>query len=393
MAPAQFVVDSNLKKVQHPTGGVVGELRVREGDPVSTGDLLIRLDETVTRANLQIIVKQLDQFAVRRARLEAERDGAERMQIPPELADRIEDLEIGTLVTSERRLFEIRRASREGQREQLKKRIAQSTDEIKGFQAQKGAKEREAALIAHELKGVRELYAKNLIQLTRLSALEREAANLDGQRGALISSIAQAEGRIAETELKILQIDEDLRADAMKEIREIQAKEVELVERRVAAEDQLKRVDIRAPATGYVHQLAVHTVGGVIQAGEAAMLIVPAGEPLHLEARVSTQDIDQIALGQAARVKIMAANQRTTPEVNGTVVRVAADVTKEQQSTNPPFYVIRVSLPRSEVERLGGLKLLAGMQAEVFVQTGERTPLDYILKPLMDQVARAFKER
>jgi HlyD family secretion protein len=392
-APGQFVVEANLKKVQHPTGGVVGELRVREGDPVSAGDLLIRLDETVMRSNLQIIVKQLDQYAARRARLAAERDGAERMQIPPEFMDRIEDQEIATVFQSEQRLFDIRRASREGQREQLRKRIAQSVEEIKGFEAQKGAKERAAVLIEQELDGVRGLYDKKLVQLTKLSTLEREAANLEGQRGALIASIAQAEGRMAETQLQILQIDEDLRADTMKEIREIQVKEVELVERRVAAEDQLKHVDLRAPVTGYVHQLTAHTVGGVIQAGEAAMMVVPSGEALQLEARILPQDIDQIAVGQAARVKIMAGNQRTTPELNGTVSRIAADSTKEQQRNTAPYYLIQVKLPYSEIERLRGLKLRAGMQAEVFVQTGKRTALEHFLRPMKDQIARAFKER
>lgn len=392
VAPGQFVVETSVKKVQHPTGGIVEELRVNEGDRVRVGDLLIRLDETVTRANLRVIVNQLDQFAARRARLVAERDGKPSVDTPPEFAARLDSPEIKDLLQAEQTLFAVRRSAREGQRAQLKKRIAQLGDEIQGLKAQQAAKTREAAIIATELKGVHELYAKNLVQLTRVSALERDAASIEGQRGQLLAAIAQAEGKVAETELQIIQIDEELRADAMKELREIQGKEAELVERRVAAEDQLKRVEIRAPSSGYVHQLAVHTVGGVISPAEPAMLIVPTNDALYLEARVAPQDVDQLAVGQRARVKVLAGNQRTTPELAGTVTRIGADVTKDPQA-GAVYYLVRVALPRDEAEHLDGLKLMAGMQAEVFLETSERTPFEYLLKPLKDQIGRAFRER
>jgi HlyD family secretion protein len=391
MAPGQFVIDTNVKKVQHPTGGIVGELKVREGDRVEAGDLLVRLDETITRANLQIVTKQLDELWARQARLEAERDGQSAMAPPAELAGRVNDAAVIRLVESERTLFEARLSAREGQKSQLKKRIAQLQDEIVGLKAQQAAKTREAAIIVDELKGVRELYQKNLIQVSRLSALEREASSLEGQRGQLIAAVAQAEGKIAETSLQIIQIDEQTRADVMKELREIQGRVAELTERRVAAEDQLKRVDIRAPSAGYVHQLAVHTVGGVITPAEPAMLIVPVDEALNLEAKVLPQDIDQLTPGQPAVVRIHASNQRTTPELQGTVTRISADVTREQQ-TGLTYYTIRVALLPGEIQRLQGIKLVAGMQAEVFVQTHDRTPLEYFLKPLQDQIARAFRE-
>ncbi len=391
MAPGQFVVDTNVKKVQHPTGGIVGELKVREGDRVAEGDLLIRLDETVTRANLQMVTKQLDELAARQARLEAERDGRTSMDWPAELAGRRTDPAVMKLMDAERTLFEARRTAREGQKSQLKKRIAQLQDEIAGLKAQQVAKARESAIIENELKGVRELYAKNLVQLTLLSALEREAANLDGQRGQLIAGVAQAEGRIAETSIQIIQIDEQSRAEVMKELREIQGRMAEFTERRVAAEDQLKRVEIRSPSAGFVHQLAVHTVGGVISPAEPAMLIVPMHESLNLEAKVAPQDIDQLTIGQQAIVRVHASNQRTTPELSGTVTRISADVTREQQ-TGLTYYTIRVALPAEEIGRLGGVKLQSGMQAEVFVQTHDRTPLQYFIKPLQDQIARAFRE-
>jgi HlyD family secretion protein len=391
MAGGQFVVDTNVKKVQHPTGGVVGELRVREGDRVSEGDLLIRLDETVTRANLQMVTKQLDELAARQSRLEAERDGRARMEWPEEFADRRADPAVVKLWESERTLFDARRTAREGQKSQLQKRIAQLRDEIVGLKAQQTSKVRESAIIENELKGVRELYAKNLVQLTRLSALEREAANLEGQRGQLIAGVAQAEGKIAETALQIIQIDEEMRAEVMKEMREIQGRVAEYTERRVAAEDQLKRVDIRSPSAGYVHQLAVHTVGGVISPAEPAMLIVPVNESLKLTAKVMPQDIDQLSIGQHANVRVHASNQRTTPELNGTVTRISADVSTDEQS-GTTYYTISVALPAAEIAKLGGVKLQAGMQAEVFVQTHDRTPLQYFIKPLQDQFARAFRE-
>ena len=399
VAPGQFVVDTNVKKVQHPSGGIVGELRVREGALVAEGELLIRLDETITRANLQIVTKQLDELEARQARLEAERDGAGGVRLPEAFAARAGEAAVAKLMGAERALFEQRRATRESQKEQLRKRIAQLKDEIGGLKAQQAAKIREAAFIAEELRGVRELYQKNLVQLTRLSALEREAASLEGQRGQLLAAMAQAEGKIAETELQILQIDAEARAEVMKELREIQGRVAELGERRVAADDQLKRVEIRAPSAGTVHQLAVHTVGGVISPAEPAMLIVPLDEALNLEARVLPPDIDQLALGQRATVRVHASNARTTPEIHGILSRIAADVSRDPQSgtghdpqNGASFYTIRVTLPAEEVARLGALRLVAGMQAEVFVQTHDRTPLQYFLKPLHDQIAKAFRE-
>jgi len=392
MAGGQFVVDSSVKKVQHPTGGIVGELKVREGDEVREGDLLVRLDETVTRANLQVVSKQLDEFWGRQARLEAERDDAADLELPEAFTARLSEPGVRKIVDSERTLFGARRAAKESQKNQLEKRIAQSRDEIVGLEAQKAAKARELELIGEELKGVRDLYARNLVQLPRLNALERDGASIEGQRGQIIAAVAQAEGRIAETSLQIIQVDEQTRAEALKELREIQGQIAEYTERRVAALDQLKRTDIRAPSPGYVHQLAVHTVGGVISPAEPVMLIVPTNDTLDLEAKVQPTDIDQLQIGQAATVRIHASNSRTTPELAGTVSRISADVSREQQ-TGAPYYTIRVAIPKEEIRRLEGhVKLMAGMQAEVFVEVNHRTPFQYLLKPLEEQFARAFRE-
>lgn len=392
VASGQFVVDGNVKKVQHQTGGIVGELRVRDGDQVEQDQVLIRLDDTVTRSNLQIITKQLDEFAARRARLQAERDRKATITVAPELAARQDEAEIAELIAAEQSLFEARRSARDGQKAQLLKRVSQLRDEVVGLKAQQVACDRQAVLIEEELDAVRGLYKKNLVAINRKTALEREAANLEGQKGQLIASVAQSEGRIAETGLQIIQIDEVLREEVMKELREIQGKTAELTERRVAAEDQLKRIDIKAPSAGFVHQLAVHTIGGVIAPAEPIMLIVPAEDALQLEVRINPPDIDQIVLGHRAQIKLHAFNQRTTPELVGSVSRISADTIRDQQ-TGATFYTIRVSVPVEEYARVAPQRVTAGMQADVFVQTEDRTPFEYIIKPLRDQIAKAFRER
>lgn len=391
-AAGQFVVAGEVKKVQHPTGGVVGELMVRDGDRVKAGDVVLRLDETVARANYQIVSKQIDEFAVRSLRLAAERDGAGALAFTPEIESRKASPEIAQLIVAETRLFEVRRAARDGQRAQLRKRVAQLRDEITGLKAQQVAKERESGIIAVELVGVEDLYRRNLVQLTRLSALQRDQAALEGQRGQLLASIAQSEGKIAEIELQIIQIDEDQRAEVMKELREIQGREGELVERRSAAQDQLRRIDLRAPSSGTVHQLTVHTLGGVLQPGEPAMLIVPADEELQLDARVAPTDIDQISVGQPVRVKVQAGNQASNPELSGKVARISADISRDERQ-GTVYYTVRVSLPRSEMERLAPVRVIAGMQAEAYIETVPRTPLDFLLKPITTQLDRTFRER
>ncbi len=391
IAPGQVVVDSNVKKVQHPTGGIVSELLVREGQVVQAGDVVVRLDDTITRANLGVVRKSLDELEARQARLEAERDGLGEIAFPGELLTRMDHPDVARAVGGERRLLELRRTSRAGQTMQLRERIGQLREEIQGMSMQLAAKARESELIAIELDGVRDLYRKNLVTLQRVTALERDAARITGERGQLTAAQAQAKGRISEIELQILNIDNELRSEVARELRDVQAKIVELVERRVAAEDGLKRVDIRAPQTGAVHQLAVHTVGGVVTPGEALMLIVPRSDELTVEARVMPQDIDQVRVGQAAVLRLSAFNQRTTPEIGGEVSRVSADISTDQR-TGMSFYTIRVALPPAELAKLGGLKLAPGMPVEAFVRTGDRTALTYFTKPLMDGINRAFRE-
>ncbi|MBX9647290.1 MAG: HlyD family type I secretion periplasmic adaptor subunit [Xanthobacteraceae bacterium] len=391
-AAGSVVVDSNVKKVQHLTGGIVGELLVREGDHVRMGDTLLRLDETVLRAGLAIYTKGLDEMRARKARLASERDGAERIVVPQDPPDTPPSPELASALESETRLFNLRRAARQGQKAQLRQRIAQLDDEDRGYAALQQAKAEEIELIQRELTGVRVLWEKNLIQINRLTVLEREAARLKGELAQSMASSAQVRGKISEIELQIIQIDQDLSSEVAKELREIDGKIGEFIERKVTAEDQLKRVDIRAPQNGVVHQLSAHTIGGVVGPADPVMLIVPEADLLTVEAKISPQDIDQLYVGQTASLRFSAFNQRTTPEIQGTISRISADVTSDQR-TGQNFYTARVAITPEQLARLGNVKLLPGMPAEIFAKTYDRSVLSFFTKPLSDQVARAFRER
>jgi HlyD family secretion protein len=286
----------------------------------------------------------------------------------------------------------LRRAAQAGQKSQLRERVAQLREEIRGLADQAAAKEKEIALVTRELAGVRDLYQKNLIQISRLIALERDAARLEGERAQLVATVAQSRGKITETELQIIQVDQSVRSDVAKELGDIRGKASELVERKVTAEDQLKRVDIRAPQDGIVHELSVHTVGGVIKSGEPIMQIVPRADMLIVEARVSPNNIDQLVAGQKAVLRFSGLNQRSTPELNGVVSGVSADTIQDQR-TGGTYFQVRITLPAPEVARLGAIKLVPGMPVEAFIQTGERTMLSYLVKPIVDQAHRAFREK
>jgi len=390
VAPGTVVVDSHVKKVQHPTGGVVGEILARDGDRVRAGDIVVRLDETIAKANLAMVAKSLDELSVRKARLESERDGLKELQFPPMLSQRGEPEMVG-LLQSEERLFENRREARLGQKSQLQERISQLQEQISGTNLQASAKADEIKLIQEELVGVEELWKKNLVPITRVTSLKREETRLRGERGQLISTMAQARGRISETALQVIQIDQDLRSEVSKELSEAQARIAELSERKVAANDQLKRIDIRAPQDGIVHQSIVHTVGGVINAGDPLMLVMPEGDELSIEVKVSPQDIDQLQTGLDTVLRLSSFNQRTTPELKGKVSRIAADLVVDQR-TGEQHYPVRIAFAEGERERLESAKLMPGMPVESFIQTGYRTVFSYLTKPLSDNITRAFRE-
>ena len=290
-------------------------------------------------------------------------------------------------------LFKARATARQSQKDLLKSRIAQLGEQIDGLEAQIKSNAAQTDLIAGELKGVQALFDKQLVPITRLNSLQRDAARLDGERGQLQSSIAETKSKINEAQLQMIRVDQDFRADVIKDLRDAEAKGAELAERRVAAQDQLDRIDIRAPTSGIIHQLAIHTVGGVITAGQVVMEIVPDSDELQVEAKLPPNEIDQVKVGQTTFVRFSAFNQRTTPQLKGVVSYVSADLSHEQQNDSKGFYTVRVTLPEEEHRRLNGLQLVSGMPAEIFVQTGSRTMMSYLLKPIREQLGRAFNER
>lgn len=392
VAPGIVVVESNLRKVQHPTGGVVGALYVREGQLVEAGEVMVRLDDTTTRANLGIVLNEQTALKARLARLQAERDGDAEPVFPDDLLERVgSEPAVAQVLDGERTLFKARAGSKSGQKQQLGKRITQLGDEITGLNEQMEALTKQLVVARDELSVLSGLYEQGLTQKPRITALQREILGKDGSVGELKARVAQSLGKIAETELQILQLDRELANEVAKEIREVETKLAELGERKTAAEDQLKRIEIRAPISGMVHQLNVHTVGGVITASEPIMLVVPAIDTLVVEARINPADIDQLQLGQETRIRFSAFNQRTTPEVTGVVFRIAGDLIKEQQ-TGLAFYSAGIRVDPGELDKLKHLKLLPGMPAEAYIRTGERTLGNYLLKPLLDQMQRALRE-
>jgi HlyD family secretion protein len=392
VVPGNLVVQSNVKAIQHPTGGVVAEIKAANGVRVAAGDLLLRLDATQAQASLQMVRKQLDEARARIGRLTAERDGLDQPQTPPVLAARAVEDNVKSVLASEASLFKARLEGRRSQKNLLQSRITQLTEEISGLEAQVSSKAKQLELISSELIGVQQLYDKRLVPLARLTALQRETARIEGERGQLTSAIAETRSKVSEAQLQIARLDQDFRTDVVKELGETQAKEAELVERGVAAQDQLDRIELRAPTSGVIHQLAAHTIGGVIRAGDTIMEIVPDTDDLLVEARLQPKDINQVRQGQKAFVRFSSFNQRVTPQLTGSVSFVSADTSRDQQ-TNTPYFTVRVVLPDDERRRLGGLQLIPGMPAEVFMQTGSRTMLNYLFKPIAEQMSRAFVEQ
>jgi HlyD family secretion protein len=389
VAPGSFVVDRKVKKVQHSFGGVVAEIAVRNGIRVSAGDIIVRLDPTQVKAELGIINSQRVETTARMARLIAERDGALVVAFPEGFAP--SSREAAEAASSEQRLFAEARKARESQKEQLRYKIRQINEEIQGLTAQRDAKKSELSVSEVELGNLRGLNSKQLVTAGRLNAVERDVMRLKGDHASLIAQIARAKGQISEVETQILGLDETMRTNAQRELRVAEAKLVELSEREIAAKDKLMRVDVRAPASGLVHELAVHTIGGVISQGEQLMLIVPDDEKLVISAKIQNSDRDKAFVGQSVRLRLTAFAHEKTPEVDGRIIEITADVSTESKGA-PPFYGVRIELDDKARETVKSLKLQPGMPVEAFISTGDRTVMSYLMKPLVDQMKRAWRE-
>jgi len=389
--PGTLVVESHLKKIQHPTGGILAEIDVEDGMHVNAGTLLARLDQTQLQANQQIIADQLDQTSVRIARLISEQDQSTDIGLPERFAGRTRDAGVARLMASEISLFNARASARQSQKALYESNIRQFEDQISGLEAQIKSKSSQLDLIATELTGVQELYAKGLVPLARMTTLQRDAARLDGERAQLTAAIAETKAKIGQARLQIVKIDQDFRSEVMKDLRESQDKEAELNEKNVAAKDQLNRVDIRAPTSGIIHQLAVHTIGGVVRPADLIMEIVPDNDHLEIEGHLSPNAIDQVKQGQPAYLRFTAFDRQTTPQVAGILSYISADLSHDDQ-THAGFYTVRINLPDDQRRRLKGVTLVSGMPVDVFLQTTSRTMLSYLLKPITDQFRRMFNE-
>lgn len=394
VAQGVVVVEGSVKKVQHPTGGVVGKLLVKEGQRVKAGELLMSLDDTTTRAQLGIVDNDLTSFRIRAARLSAERDDAQAIELPADLIETAKrDANIRKVIESERRLLETRRNGRTGQKGQLAERIDQLKLEIVGTQEQLEAANTTLQLAKNEFKVQKELLERGLTQTQRVTALEREVARTVGQVGELTAKISQLKGKITETDLQISQVDRETATEVQKDLRDAETKITELSERRNAAIDVLKKIDIRAPSTGVVNQLNANTIGGVIAPSDVMMIIVPDTSRLEVEVQMNPQDIDQIGAGTPARVRFTAFNRNTTPEIQGTMYRVGADRAKEQQ-TGRPYFSGGISFTAEQLAVLGNNNVLvAGMPAEVYIRTGERTFASYLFKSMSDFFKRGLNEK
>ena len=391
IAGATIIAESYSKRVQHQTGGIVSKILVKDGDRVTEGQALIALDPTDAKAELAIVRNSLDELQVKKARLEAQRDGVSNLAVPASILAKKDDPRIAEIMNGQLKLLQSTAESVQGKLRQLKQQVAQMNEQIGGIDSQMTSKKDQASLINQELAGLKKLEAKGLIPKSRILAMEREQSRLDGENGELRASKASAQSRIGEVELRSLQLQEDLRTEALTELRDTEAKIGELSQREISLSSRVVRTTINAPITGLIYQMSVHTEGGVISPGETLMLIVPEGDDLVLQAQVSPNDIDQVHAGQQARVRFPSFNSRTTPEIFGEVQQIAADVSRVDANT-PPFYAVRLVLSAKELEKLGTNRLKPGMNAEAYIQTSAHSPMTYLLRPLVDQFRRALRE-
>jgi HlyD family secretion protein/epimerase transport system membrane fusion protein len=392
VAPGVVMVESNRRVIQHLEGGIVRDILVQEGSQVKAGDVLVRLEDTRAKAQLNILLSDLDSNLAVESRLIAERDGRPALIFPQELLDRIGDSSDRSMLTAQENLFHARSAAIAGQKAILEQRIEQFKQQIVGFQALQRSKEQQLATIKDELGGLTGLLEEGYVTKSRVLALQREASRLEGETGDHIASIARAEQGIGEARLQIYQLEKTRQEEVTKELRDVQERVVEAREKVVAADDVMRRIDVIAPVSGTVLNLTVHTKGGVIAPGASMMEIVPENDTLVLEVQISPLDIDTIHVGDQVGIHISAADMRLTPVIFGTLDNISADRVTDQRTGNA-YYKGRVLITQAELDRLGEHRLHSGMAVEAMVKRGEQSVLHYLMKPLIDSLSRSFKEK
>ena len=393
VASGRIEVDRNRQIVQHETGGVVAEILVDEGDSVQAGDTLLKLDREQLESELAIVEGQLFELMARRGRLEAQRDEAEDIEFDEVLiAAGTANSDTQELMEGQRNLFDARRVSVAQELDQLGKRSLQIGAQIEGVAAQETALARQLELIEEELGNQQSLLDRGLTQASAVLTLQREQARLRGQIGELSAQKAQLQERVTEIDIERLKLGSAGREEAITRLRDLRYRELELAEQRRALLAQIDRLDIRAPVSGVIYAMQVQTPRSVVRAAEPLMYLVPQDRPLVIAARVQTIHVDQVAVGQDVNLRLSALNQRTTPELVGQVLQVSADAI-EDEATGQAYYRAEIALNPGEVDKLAeGTILLPGMPVEAFIRTGERSPMAYLIKPMADYFARAFRE-
>ncbi|MEP3197179.1 MAG: HlyD family type I secretion periplasmic adaptor subunit [Lentilitoribacter sp.] len=389
VASGNVVVETNTRQVQHQEGGIVKSIFVKNGDVIEAGELLIRLDDTITNANLSVIVKQLIELYAQEARLIAEQQGIEQIVFADNGFDQdvqkdIRDSQVG--------LFNARKNSLDGKRQQLREQIVQFQSKITGLEAQREAKVAETQIVEDELANLDDLLGQQLVSASRVTVLNRDIVQLRGEIGGFTSDIAQTKEAISERNIQILQLDEEFLASVLQEIQDVRSQIGKIEEQKIAAEDELRRIDIIAPLGGFVHNLSVTTIGGVLGPRDVAMSIVPKDDLLVVEAQIEPINIDQISPDQNARIRLPSFDQRTTPELNAKVETISADLLRDE-ATGVQYYKVRLKISETEIDKLDGKSLVPGMPVETFIQTDKRTVMSYLLKPIRDQISHAMRER
>jgi HlyD family type I secretion membrane fusion protein len=388
IALGSIKVDQNLKEIQHRDGGIIRSISVRQGDFVNEGQVLVTLDDVQIRAELLIARGQLMEMLGRRARLLAERDDLLKIDFPKELqGEAWSDIRAG-----ETHLFTGNKVNRDGRKEQLVLSIDQTGEEIRGMEARRTAKQDEIEIVRAEREKLLSLFEKKIVDYSRVYTANREWTRLLGERGEIEAAIARGKVRAAEIKLQILAIDQNASTEAQRELRATDARISELRERKVAVEDRLARAEIRAPVSGYVNELFVHTVGGVITPAAKIATVVPGNAELRFEVKISPVDIDQVREGQSARVRLISFNRNTTPELLGRVALVSPASARDNV-TGQEYYFAQIELLDDPSASLGGVRLIPGMPAEVYLATQERTAWSYLAKPFTDQMSKALRER
>ena len=390
VAAGSVKVDQNLKEVQHRDGGIVKGLAVRQGDLVREGQVLAVLDDVQIKAELLIVKSQLAEALGRKARLIAERDGLRTISFAPEIATLSATSEM--IIHGEQRLFDGNRQARESQKAQLELSIVQTVEEIRGMEARLAAKQEELGLVGAEREKLLVLFEKKYVDYSRVYTAHREWARITGEQGEIQAGIARTKGRSSEIQVQIIAIDQNASTEAQREMRIVDAKVSELNERKLAIEDRLARTEIKAPVAGYVNELSVFTIGGVITPAAKLATIVPESAELRFEAKISPVDIDQVREGQAARVRLTSFNRTTTPEMKAKVIMVSPASAKDP-ANGQEHYIAHIALTAESLPLLHGFRLVPGMPAEIYIATQERTAASYLLKPFTDQMNRAFRER